>query len=104
MEYQRLFKQVQAIKAKILDCDRDGISASGEVREAFLIVRSHYHAQFKLLDALLVEEVQALFDKKRAQENVDTEYTNARPPSRYEDRTPQPPQGSHQAHQPNEVG
>jgi len=72
MEYQRLFKQVQAIKAKILDCDRDGISASGEVREAFLIVRSHYHAQFKLLDALLVEEVQRLFDKKRAQENVDT--------------------------------
>jgi hypothetical protein len=72
MEYQRLFKQVQAIKAKILDCDKEATSAPGEVREAFLIVRSHYYAQFKLLDALLLAEVQALFDRKRAQENVDT--------------------------------
>lgn len=70
MEYQRLFKQVQAMKAKILDCDREAASAPGEVREAFLIIRSYYHTQFKWLDALLLEEVQRLFDKKRAQELI----------------------------------
>jgi broad-specificity NMP kinase len=68
MDYQRLFKQVQAMKAKVLDCDRDAAHAPAEVQAAFLIVRSYYHDRFKQMDALLVEEVQRLFDKRNKQE------------------------------------